>query len=345
MYNALILNEAFLNCRSSRYVGPFTFNTDTLERVDFAGGYFDGKGGVHFYHTDWQGNVTMVADGHGQLEQHIGYYPYGEPWREPKGQHSRLFAGKERFEGLAKGTSDFGPRHHYPALAQWTGIDRLGHRNPRFNTYVFCGANPIKNIDPSGNDYFIFNTTGHLISREPDKDEDVIAIRMHDEVIKESKPMKAHSIQSVSNKIINYPEKGIYNVPVTTLKIKGDNNSDIAFRFLAENSDVEFTHVKTGKAGPNAISYITSSHEQKRDASFGDLYLKKLQFGYTLRSHTHNHPSGNAQISEPDSLTVNQLSKLNNNLKFYLFVVPTNDSIGRYIRYFPTTRTGKSLLP
>ena len=104
----------------------------------------------HFYHSDWQGNVTMVTDGHGQLEQHNGYYPYGEPWREPKGQHTRLFAGKERFEGLARGTSDFGPRHYYPALAQWTGIDRLGHRNPRFNTYVFCAANPIKYTDPTG---------------------------------------------------------------------------------------------------------------------------------------------------------------------------------------------------
>ena len=151
-----------LNYRGRRYVGPFTFNTDTLERVDFAGGYFDGNGDVHFYHTDWQGNVTMVTDGKGQLEQHNGYYPYGEPWREPKGQHSRLFAGKERFEGLARGTSDFGPRHHYPALAQWTGIDRLGHRNPRFNTYVFCGANPIKNIDPSGNDVVVLHKVEHM---------------------------------------------------------------------------------------------------------------------------------------------------------------------------------------
>ena len=156
-----------------RFIGPFTFDTDTLERVDFAGGYFDGKGGVHFYHSDWQGNVTMVTDGHGQLEQHNGYYPYGEPWREPKGQHSRLFAGKERFEGLAKGTYDFGPRHHYPALAQWTGIDRLGHRNPRFNTYVFCAANPIKNIDPSGNDIVVLlaDNNMHLAALVQHEDE------------------------------------------------------------------------------------------------------------------------------------------------------------------------------
>ena len=46
-------------------------------------------------HPDWQGNITMVTDATGKVEQHTGYYPYGEPWSEPSGQ-PWLYGGKER---------------------------------------------------------------------------------------------------------------------------------------------------------------------------------------------------------------------------------------------------------
>ncbi|MDE6611213.1 MAG: hypothetical protein K2K22_01470 [Muribaculaceae bacterium] len=325
------------------YLGPITLNFNSLERVDFPGGYFDGDGKAHFLLTDWQGNVDMVIDRDRKIVQRNTYYPYGEPHREPSGQRV-LYSGKERQDFIANGTSDFDPRRYFSYLPLWGAGDIKADDYADISPYVFCGANPIRNIDPSGNDYFIFNTSGHLISREPDKDEDVIAIRMNDGVIKESKSMKVHSIQSVTDKIINYPEKGVHNLPITTLKIKGDNNSDVVFRFLAENSDVEFTHIKTGKAGVNGVSYITTSHDDEHEYGFGDLFLKQLQFGYTLREHTHSHPSGDDWISTSDSSTVSKLSKINNNLIFYLFVVSAEDSI-QYIRYFPTTRPRQPLLP
>ncbi|MDE6157203.1 MAG: hypothetical protein K2F78_03545, partial [Muribaculaceae bacterium] len=50
-----------LNTISNRYYfGPFTFNADTLWRVDFPGGYFDGSGKIHYNISDWQGAQLII---------------------------------------------------------------------------------------------------------------------------------------------------------------------------------------------------------------------------------------------------------------------------------------------
>ncbi|MCM1068148.1 MAG: hypothetical protein NC418_11305, partial [Muribaculaceae bacterium] len=131
-----------------RYVGPFTFNADTLERVDFPGGYFDGAGKAHFMLTDWQGNVNMVVDAEGRLEQHVTYYPYGEPHREPAGQR-HLFAAKERGDFITS-AYDFGPRRLFSPICLWGAPDLLASETPWLSPYTYCAGNPIRYTDPTG---------------------------------------------------------------------------------------------------------------------------------------------------------------------------------------------------
>ena len=131
------------------YCGDFVFEGDSLTEVNFAGGYFDGEGRPHFRHADWQGNVAMVTDRDGQIEQHNGYYPYGEPWREPTGQN-RLFGGKERMRDDGLNDYDYVARRLNSATGIWGQPDPMAGDFAGTNPYVFCGANPIKFIDPSG---------------------------------------------------------------------------------------------------------------------------------------------------------------------------------------------------
>ncbi|MBD5233464.1 MAG: hypothetical protein HDS65_04710, partial [Bacteroidales bacterium] len=133
-----------------RYIGPFTFNADTLERVDFPGGFFDHAGRAFYMVRDWNSSVAMVVDAEGEIRQHTGYYPYGEPWAEPEGQ-PYLYAGKERMRFLSKGDSDFGPRAYNAAIAQWWAPDALASETPWFSPYTYCGANPNRYSDLSGN--------------------------------------------------------------------------------------------------------------------------------------------------------------------------------------------------
>ncbi len=131
-----------------RYVGPFTFSGDTLVRVDFAGGFFDSHGYPNYMLPDRLGSVDMVVNFYGFIEQHNGYYPYGELWREPKGNHL-LFAGKERMRHIVR-DSDFGPRALNTAMCLWNATDRRSETYPWLSPFTYCGANPVKFIDPTG---------------------------------------------------------------------------------------------------------------------------------------------------------------------------------------------------
>lgn len=136
-----------INTRTKQYIGDRVFNKGKLEYSYFPGGYFDGTGGVHFLHSDYQGSVVMVTDSAGRVEQHNTYYPYGEPHRLPSGQR-RLYCGKER-ESVT-GEYDYGARLHFAPGLLWTVPDALADKTPNVSPYVFCNANPVRNIDLEG---------------------------------------------------------------------------------------------------------------------------------------------------------------------------------------------------
>ena len=84
-----------------------------------------------------------------RVEQHTGYCPYGEPWREPAGQ-PYLFGGKERRRFASLGDSDFHARFLTTATALWQAPDG---KYPWLSPWVFCAANPVRYEDPTGMDW------------------------------------------------------------------------------------------------------------------------------------------------------------------------------------------------
>ena len=137
--------------------------------VCFPGGYFDGNGKVHYYLSDFQGNITHTLRANGGIEQRGIYYPDGEPWREPSGDNPFLFAGKERITLGGINMSDFGPRLYHSAIATWLQPDPLCEERYDISPYVFCNSNPVRYSDPSGM-YTIVNDFFQVISGCLDED-------------------------------------------------------------------------------------------------------------------------------------------------------------------------------
>lgn len=142
-----LIGSTMKTVSSRDYIADRVFNKGKLEYSYFPGGYFDGGGGVHYLHSDYQGSVVMVTDSVGRVEQHNTYYPYGEPHRLPSGQR-RLYCGKER-ESVT-GEYDYGARLHFAPGLLWTVPDALANLTPQYSPYVFCAANPIRYIDENG---------------------------------------------------------------------------------------------------------------------------------------------------------------------------------------------------
>ena len=146
---------------------------DTLEMLRFAGGYFDADLVPHYYVTDYLGSNIAVIRADGALVQSATYYPYGEPHRDPAsdagigiagpGQSTAsatasnpyLYGDKEyvRRDGLREYI--YGARMCVPSVTRFNGMDRLCEKHPDQSPYLFCGGNPIRYGDDSGNDYHV----------------------------------------------------------------------------------------------------------------------------------------------------------------------------------------------
>ncbi len=267
-------------------------NTKRPKAVDFPGGYFDGAG-VHWMLPDAIGSVELVIDGNGNVEQHTGYYPYGEPWREPAGQ-PYLFGGKERRRFAGLGDYDFHARFLTTSTALWQAPDLHAGKYPWLSPWVFCAANPIKYVDPTGMDTFVMTPYGKVIERIKVDEYDSILLKFGYETELESSRLPKGTIQE------QWKDETITENDY--FQIKGDDNSTYIFEFLAKNTDVEYSHVQTGEEGDNAVNYISTSHLAYEDYSGGNIMeailKKEIDFGNgivikktgNVRSHTHNHP-------------------------------------------------------
>ena len=153
--------------------GAGNSKADTLEMLRFAGGYFDARLIPHYYVTDYLGSNIAVIRSDGTLSQSATYYPYGEPHRDPAadagigisepGQSTTsatfsnpyLYGDKEyvRRDGLREYI--YGARMCVPSVTRFNRIDNLCEKHPDQSPYLFCGGNPIRYGDDSGNDYHV----------------------------------------------------------------------------------------------------------------------------------------------------------------------------------------------
>ena len=105
----------------------------------------------HFYLKDHQGNVRVVADKDGKLEETNDYYPFGGTFTTSTSVQPYKYNGKEldRVSGL--NLYDYGARYYDATIGRWCMVDSLSEKYYSFNSYNYCGNNPARYVDLDGN--------------------------------------------------------------------------------------------------------------------------------------------------------------------------------------------------
>ncbi|MDE5608180.1 MAG: hypothetical protein K2I64_04515, partial [Muribaculaceae bacterium] len=144
------------------YVGPIEFVKSsgkdarlTVDRVNLPWGFFAADGWDNVNLTDYQGNIRAIARS-GSVIDHIDYYPYGLPKASAPGSVSRYkYSGKEFETRGGLDFYDFDARLQLPAAGLFSRPDPKAWDAPWNNTYLYCSANPINRIDPTGEYDFV----------------------------------------------------------------------------------------------------------------------------------------------------------------------------------------------
>ena len=134
------------------YCGNAIYENGSLKMLLNESGYYsfqDNK--FHFYIKDHQGNIRIVADEAGKVDEVNDYYPLGglmsnvcnnvQPYK---------YNGKELDRKGGLDWYDYGARHYDAALGRWHVMDPMTEKYFGWSPYTYCLGNPVKYIDPNG---------------------------------------------------------------------------------------------------------------------------------------------------------------------------------------------------
>ena len=132
---------------------------------------------LYFYHPDHLGSSSWITTTNGTVKQHLHYLPWGETYVDQKSNRfdgvRYTFSAKEK--DTETGYSYFGARYYTSDLSVWLSVDPMSDKYPSLSPYVYCANNPVKLVDPNGEDVVILNAPqgaggyGHMAAIIQDK--------------------------------------------------------------------------------------------------------------------------------------------------------------------------------
>ena len=268
----------------------------------------DGTQGKHpelyWQHSDHLGSASWITDTVGRTIQHLQYMPWGEPlldYRNPSTSYSAryTFSGKERDE--ESGFSYFGARYYNSAYSIWLSVDPMCDKYPSLSPYVYCGNNPVKCVDPSGEEIYEFDENGQYLGVSGEKGSvDQIVIKKADGSTSSSKEYSHGTIISCTAYDKDNPYTDRYQ-NAFMLDIENEDAALDLLSFVADNGNVEW-QVASGEDEQNNCSVVLGTlmvvgHVDSKT------YLTKSKGCTNLSLVAHNHPGDDFMstlVSEAD---------------------------------------------
>ena len=253
-----------------------------------------------YYHSDHLGSAAYLTNQAGSVFQALNYLPFGEEWVDVKqdiGWPSLInysFNAKEK--DYETGFHYYGSRYYSSELSIWNSTDPMADKYPSLTPYNYCANNPVKLIDPNGEDIWEINQEGKILNQIKTKKYDKFVIKNNDgDVISESKKYEYGTVTLMVKKHnVNTTKKDDngnsipYNIDI--YKIKGEKNSNELFQFFAIYANQsEWSQTFVGNSN-TSYNFLSTSHIENSEVGGSFISGESPGWGYTLREHRHSHP-------------------------------------------------------
>ena len=109
---------------------------------------------AYWYHPDHLGSSSWITYTDGSAVQHLHYLPWGEDFvdqRTTNWHAMHTFSAKEK--DSETGLSYFGSRYYSSDLSIWLSVDPMSDKYPSLSPYTYCADNPVKLVDPEGEEF------------------------------------------------------------------------------------------------------------------------------------------------------------------------------------------------
>ena len=213
--------------------------------------------------------------------QNVRFYPF-------------VFTGKER-DGET-GYGYFGARYmDHELMTMWLSVDPLSDKYPNISPFAYCHWNPIKLVDPDGQEDWEVDKLGHITKCQvqPEKaTEDRLRIK-GTEGWNEKNSITGLTRGTITEQI-EIPLNDATTDYGSAMVMQGtQEDRENVFKFCANNANVEFTLMEIDDGMGQHLSLLTTSHEERSvsKAKIGDGLGSALAEKYydKLQLHMHNH--------------------------------------------------------
>ena len=243
-------------------------------------------------HPDHLGSASWVTDADSSAVQHLEYLPWGEDLVD---QRLNSFDGvRYTFSAKEKdsetGLSYFGSRYYSSDLSVWLSVDPMSDKYPYQSGYVYCGNNPIKVVDPNGEDEWEVNQSGYIRHIRNDKPDRLYAVYGYGKERWGKRKSDVEPLNVDESITETMDNRGKY----TTFSAQNNRaKMDELFNFFADNTDVEWTQLGIHDKCENKYDFLSTSHvniHSDLPLTYKAMVHANAKNG-TLDTFKHSHPN------------------------------------------------------
>ena len=200
---------------------------------------------------------------------------------------SHTFSAKER--DTETGLSYFGSRYYSSDLSIWLSVDPMSGKYPHQSNYVYCSNNPIKIVDPDGDDEWEVNEiTGRIKHYSNDRPDKLFVTTADGQRKDDISPLDVD--RTIMGQILSDETQTAF----TAMNKREEFNK--MFDYLADNTFVEWSHI--------GVSYYIEDKYGGTTNTFDMLFTRHQFTSCNLRGnlenfvgsgvldfHKHSHPN------------------------------------------------------